>query len=38
LLAHVVPDGAHKVLINPWLKLAHPASMLVWASSEPLSG
>ena len=25
LLAHVIPDGAHKVLINPWLELAHPA-------------
>ena len=25
LITHAEPDGAHEVLVNPWLKLAHPA-------------
>lgn len=28
-LAHIVPNVADEVLINPWLKLTHPAASLV---------
>ena len=34
LLAHVVPDCPHEVLVDPGLKLAHPASLSAFAALE----
>jgi hypothetical protein len=36
LLAHVVPNVAHEVFVDPGLKLAHPARMLVVMSGMTL--